>query len=431
MKKVNLKNKAFSFGLYATLIAASLASCSKDDDDDDNDSQASYTMTEVQRNGETYTQIEGFIDEDVTLDNTEKYILKGGVFVNSGNTLTITEGVEIYGDKTDGPDFLTISQGADINAQGTAQNPIVMSSFTKEKGSWGGLIINGYGNINNGTTAEGECGSGTYGGDDDADNSGILRYIRIEYAGFICATDDELNGLTFNAVGSGTTVEYIQTYKGADDGFEWFGGAVNCKYLVSTGNRDDSFDWTQGWRGKGQFFVVHQDEVNGDRGFECDNNGDDNAATPYSNPTIANATVIGATDAEDTDNQGMKLREGTKAAFYNVIVTNFPKRGVQVEHDVTLDNLNNGELIFKNSIVDNANPFVYTDSDGNEATPAIDFAADATNSTSLGITLNGVVGVVTTGAVDPSTIDPWFTSVNFIGAVDASNNWTAGWTKSL
>jgi hypothetical protein len=103
------------------------------------------------------------------------------------------------------------------------------------------------------------------------DNSGVMKYVRVEYAGKILGTDNELNGFSFNGVGNSTVLEHLQAYKGSDDGFEFFGGTVNLKWAVSTGNSDDSFDWTHGWRGKGQFWVVQQDAVTGDNGMECDN----------------------------------------------------------------------------------------------------------------------------------------------------------------
>ena len=305
MKKSNIK-QFFSILLCLSVLGLFTTSCGKDgctdpnatnydEDADDDDGSCefapTYTVSSEVIGTTTYKKVSGIIDDNFTMSNSDQWLIDGGVFVDNGNTLTIQEGTNIFATPGGATDFLVISQGAKIDAQGTANNPIVMSSFTESPGSWGGLIVNGYGEINNGTTAEAECGSGVYGGSNDADNSGTIRYLRIEFAGLLCATDDELNGLTLNAVGSGTTIEYVQTYKCADDGIEFFGGMVSVRWACVMGAGDDSFDWTHGWRGNGQYWVVHQDGIIGDRGFEGDNNGDDNTATPYSQPKVANVTI--------------------------------------------------------------------------------------------------------------------------------------------
>lgn len=292
--------------------------------------------------GIEYTKVYGDIHGDQTLTKGTKWLLSGGVFVISGSTLNIEAGTQIYGD-INGTSFLSILQGAKINANGTSTEPIVFTSIrtNPEPGDWGGIIINGYAKINNGNISQGEGGTGVYGGQDDFDNSGVLRYVRVEYAGKILGTDNELNGFSFNGVGSGTTVEYIEAYMGADDGIEFFGGTVNIRYAVSKGNRDDLFDWTHGWRGKGQYWYGEQ-VTDGDRGIEADNNGDNNLLQPYSNPTLQNITLIGVND--DGNNIGIILREGTKGKIYNVNISNFPKYAVQVKGTETTNNMNNGEL---------------------------------------------------------------------------------------
>lgn len=397
-----------------------------DSDADKSDGSCTYATrnfvpTDFTIDGENYKVVAGNITGDFTMCNNFKWLIDGGVFVESGATLTICEGTEIFAKPDGDTDFLTISQGAKIEANGTASAPIVFSAFDATPGSWGGLIVNGFGEINTGATAESECGAGTYGGTDNADNSGTLRYVRIEYAGLICATDDELNGFTFNAVGSGTTVEYIQAYRGADDGIEFFGGAVSVKWAVSSGNYDDSFDWTHGWVGNGQFWVVHQNSDNGDRGFEADNNGDNNSVTPFSNPTIANVTIVNVDDG-DGENTGMRLREGTKGTIVNAIVANSPANGVRVSDDQTTDNMNDGSLSLNGAIVFNA---------GTPWKDCAPFENDPTNSIE-DPGLNGYVGTVTNGnEQDPTSLGAWFSEGSFIGAVPSSNDWTAGWTRSL
>ena len=164
----------------------------------------------------------------------------------------------------------------------------------KARGDWGGLIINGNAPINGCDedlcSAEGEGSTGLYGGDNTEDNSGTLRYVRVEYAGTQFSEDNELNGIAFQGVGSGTTVEYIQVHMNADDGVEFYGGSVNVKYVVLTGIGDDSMDWTDGWNGKAQFVLAKQASDDGDNGIEADNNKANNDFEPRSNPTLANMT---------------------------------------------------------------------------------------------------------------------------------------------
>lgn len=311
-----------------------------------------YVITDVNVNGESYKKLEGVINENISLDLNENWLLSGGVFVDEGAKLSINEGGTIYAD-TEVTTFLSIKQGGEMFIQGESTNPIVFTPLTDNPsyGDWGGIIVNGYATINTGFNAEGEGGTGIYGGDNDNDDSGILRYVRVEYAGKVLGTDNELNGFSFNGVGDGTIIEYIQAYKGSDDGIEFFGGTVNVRYAVSTHNQDDSFDWTHGWRGKGQYWLVQQGPDGGDRGIEADNNGDDNLLEPYSNPTLSNLTLIGVDDGDGL-NTGMRLREGTKGKIFNTYVTGFPKYGIRVSDEVTLQNVENGELFVANSLVE-------------------------------------------------------------------------------
>lgn len=311
-----------------------------------------YVITDVNINGEDYKKLEGIINENLSLDLNEKWLLSGGVFVDENARLSINEGGTVYTD-TEVTTFLSIKQRGEMFIQGESTNPIVFTPLTDNPsyGDWGGIIVNGYATINTGFNAEGEGGTGIYGGDNDNDNSGILRYVRVEYAGKVLGTDNELNGFSFNGVGDGTIIEYIQAYKGSDDGIEFFGGTVNIRYAVSTHNQDDSFDWTHGWRGKGQYWLVQQGPDGGDRGIEADNNGDDNLLEPYSNPTLSNLTLIGVDDGDGL-NTGMRLREGTKGKIFNTYVTGFPKYGIRVSDEITLQNVENGELFVANSLVE-------------------------------------------------------------------------------
>jgi hypothetical protein len=336
--------------LGLVMVAMSCSSCKEDPIEPNTQT---YTITDVTIGGESYKKLEGIVNDDLTLDLTDNWLLSGGVFVDENSRLTINQGGTVYAD-TEVTTFLSVKQGGYVFIQGESTNPIVFTPLKDNPtyGDWGGIIINGYATINTGLTAEGEGGTGIYGGDDDHDDSGILRYVRVEYAGKVLGTDNELNGFSFNGVGDETTVEYIQAYKGSDDGIEFFGGTLNVRYAVSTHNQDDSFDWTHGWRGKGQYWLVQQGPDGGDRGIEADNNGDDNLLEPYSNPTLANLTLIGVNDG-DSLNTGMRLREGTKGQIFNVYVTGFPKYGIRVSDEVTLQNVENGELFVANSLVEN------------------------------------------------------------------------------
>lgn len=377
-------------------------------------------------NGETYYILSGSITSNRTLTSDKKWLLSGGVFVTSGVTLTIDAGTQLFAADDATTPFLSILRGGKINAVGTSSAPIIFTTIKSvtggaDRGDWGGIILNGYARINIcGTpdcTAEGEGGTGTYGGTNDSDDSGTMKYVRVEYAGKILGTDNELNGFSFNGVGSTTVLEHLQAYKGSDDGFEFFGGTVNLKWAISTGNSDDSFDWTHGWRGKGQFWVVQQDAVTGDNGFEGDNWETDYNVSPPSNPMISNVTLVGADDG--SANHGMRLRHGTRGKIWNSLITNFTQ-GVRVGSECDAYVVD-GSLFVKNSaIYNNATNF------NNAGT----IETDPTNSTS-GPTLNGYIGTDSNGAADPSTVDSWFTSASFKGAVESSNDWTSGWSRAL
>ena len=305
--------KNWKFATMALIAGVSLfaTSCSSDEDPVNNPGDG----------GEDTYVLDSDITENVTLETGKTYTLNGGVHVKSGATLTIQPGVTIVAQHDETVDYILIEQGAKIDAQGTAAQPIVMTSEKKEAGAWGGLHICGYAHTNNGS-GKSEIGNAPYGGNNDADNSGTLKYIRLEYTGYAFDEEHEANGVSFYGVGNGTTVEHLQAYQGSDDGFEFFGGSVNVKYMVVTSCSDDSFDWTEGWNGKAQFLVAYQEGESSlgyacDCLMECDNNGTNNAATPVAHPTIANATLIG----NGGDAQGVRLRAGTQVELYNTIIT--------------------------------------------------------------------------------------------------------------
>lgn len=366
----------------------------------------------------TGTTLTGNITANATLTSGSSYKLSGGLHVKAGNTLTIEPGVTIVAVDDDAPDYILIEQGAKIDAQGTASNPIVMTSELKKSGAWGGIHICGRAHTNAGEGVLSEIGNAPYGGSDDSDNSGTLRYIRLEYTGFALDEEHEANGISFYGVGNGTTVEYVQAYKGSDDGFEFFGGSVNVKHMVVTDCTDDSFDWTEGWNGRGQFLVAYQSgEEECDCLMECDNNGNNFDATPVAHPILSNLTLVGDNSANNT--RGIRLRAGTQAEIYNSIITGKAKR-ITLETEQTEQALLSGtsklQHIAMSSDLDSENG-IYT---------AEMFAAATGNSTDyVNALANDYVGTLS-GGVTPD--DPFFTRVDYKGAVSASDDWTSGWT---
>jgi hypothetical protein len=304
------------------------------------------------------------ITSDLTLTADTRWVLSGFIKVASGATLTIEPGTTIVGDTAVLGSSLWILRGAQINAEGTADAPIVFTSMRPEgsraPGDWGGLLIIGNAEINR-SAAETEGPGGeieTYsGGTDNLDDSGTLRYVRIEFAGFDVSQGDgqELNSLSMYAVGSGTTLEFVQTLAGLDDGFEWFGGAVDGRHLVSYETNDDDFDWAEGYRGRNQFLIAFRStrldpapgagvQSSDPQGFEADGCGADTgcddgfASEPFSIPVFANFTLVGpgtgATPTESGD-VGMVLRRGTGGYLTNGIVARWQSQGLSMRDDET------------------------------------------------------------------------------------------------
>lgn len=263
--------------------------------------------------------LEGILTSSKTLKAGKTYALNGEYIVKAEGELIIEPGVKVVAMTEDeSVDYILIEQGAKILAEGTKENPIVMTSDKKEAGAWGGLHICGRAHTNvEGGKGVSEIGNAAYGGNDDTDNSGILKYVRMENTGYALDSEHEANGITFYGVGSGTKVEYVQAYNGSDDGFEFFGGSVNIKHMVVVDCTDDSFDWTEGWDGKGQFLVAYQQNAECDCLMECDNNGKNFDAEPVASPTIANVTLVGNNGSK----QGIRLRAGTQVKLYNTLVT--------------------------------------------------------------------------------------------------------------
>jgi hypothetical protein len=279
-------------------------------------------------------------------DADTNYVLQGKVSFPVGTSLTIQAGTLIVGENATGG-YLVIDRDADIFANGTVSNPIVMTTDLDPpiSGGWGGLVIHGKAVANcadclGGASCISEGGAGEHCGTNDCDDSGSLSYVRIAYSGVEISVANELNSFTFNSVGSGTELQFLQAHQGSDDAFEWFGGHSTAKYLVATGTQDDGLDWQMGYRGAVQFAIVQAYPTSGDKGIEADNNEFGFDAPCRSNPIVANVTLIGNPDVAATNQNGTHFRRGTDFQFFNSIVVGWKQQGIRIEHDATCNGLN-------------------------------------------------------------------------------------------
>ncbi|HNL65621.1 MAG TPA: hypothetical protein PKL81_11040 [Ferruginibacter sp.] len=304
--------------------------------------------------GQTIT-LQGRINADTVLRKTNTYILKGLVYMVGNHTMTIEPGTVIKGSYS-GTDVaaLVITRGSKIMAQGTANEPIVFTSLSPnpQSGDWGGIVICGKAGYNlsyNGTPGlfqveggiDNAFGDGLAGSGDataptpiDNDNSGVLQYVRIEYAGYAFQPDKEVNSLTLACVGSGTTIDHIQVTYAKDDAYEWFGGSVNCKYLIAWKTQDDDFDTDNGYSGKVQFGLVIRDSLIADistsEAFESDNNATGTTATPKTRAIFSNITAIGPratlNNAGNTlFRAGAQIRRNSAISIFNSIIMGWPQ----------------------------------------------------------------------------------------------------------
>lgn len=394
-------------------------------------SEASAATTAAGAGG-TVT-LSGNITSNRTLDRDTTYVLSGFVKVTSGNTLTIESGTRIVGDQTTPGSALFILRGARVDAQGSATAPIVFTSQkapgTRARGDWGGLILVGNGQVNRsgdiileGSDAPGvpNAGSGiiysngTAAG--DAESSGTLRYVRVEFAGYAVAAGAELNSFTFAALGSGTTLEYLQSMMGLDDSFEWFGGTADGRYLVSYETGDDHFDAAEGYRGRNQFLIALQ-STRGDaggndpQGFEvdgCSGTGctapageEGESSHPHNMPVFANFTMIGTGDVGNSGSGGgfgMVLRRGTGGTYINGIVARWPRRGISVRDASTFRRESQDSLIVSNILfAENAGGNFEADS-VKQRLGATGFDSSGVTAASLFTAFPATIGSTTTAA---------------------------------
>jgi len=416
--------------------------------------------------------VRGTITTDQHWTKDKTYRLRGYVYVTNNATITIDAGTKIVSNK-DSAGVLVIYRTAKIAAQGTAAEPIVFTSNETDKkpGDLGGVIIVGQakGNGNHAVIEGGvDPQFSVFGGTNDADNSGTLKYVRIEYAGKAVNPGDEVNGLSLYGVGSGTTIDYVQVVRGLDDAFEFFGGKVNAKHLIAYNCADDDFDLDDGYSGNIQFAISVKDPAfTDDKGttgdlsnnFEIDNvnpgNGFLLTRAPITSPVLSNFTAIGPNNASGTKSTygyGMRWRRGAKVILANSIVMGGQQAGLVVEDTTTAVYYKNGDSKFYNSLLSSvAAPFF---SKGDALQQAI-----LTNATLETITTTTNSSVLLAAASDARLGDPFnnatpnlkplagspaltkaakfdldklnvtfFDKVTYLGALDGTTDWTAQWT---
>lgn len=440
----------------------------------------------------------GTISVNRTLSKDTVYTLSGYVQVANGTTLTIPAGTKLIGDTLVAGSALFILRGARIVANGTAAQPIVFTSArsagNRKPGDWGGLILigNARNNRSGSVIVEGSgsgpgAGSGGIvytGGTDDLDNSGVLRYVRVEFGGYAVATNEELNSFTFAAIGSGTTLDYLQSMAGLDDSYEWFGGTVDAKHLVSYESGDDHFDTSEGYRGRVQFAIALQTTViqplpgtgspsTDPQGFEVDGcNGAGCTAPPggnaqssgattglYTMNTFANFTMIGTGPGVVPANTGIGavLRRGTGGTYINGVFGRWPTRALTIRDTTSQNRLLVDSLTISNifAVENGANTDPGPTDFGTQAAigASIDSAAAGVTAASVlgaGFPAAGVIPTVTSLNWQPGASSPiatgglasfaakpkiaaragtFITPTSYRGAVDpAGPAWYAGWT---
>ena len=342
--------------LLTILLALGLFSCEKNLGGD-----------EGPINVPTTTTLTGNINTTTTLTSDKVWTLKGYVYVTDGAKLIIQPGTTIVSDVAE-KGALCIERGSQIIAEGTQSKPIVFTSGRPEgqrtPGDWGGIVILGRAKTNRSSEPIIEGGIGRpYGGTNDSDNSGVMRYVRIEYAGIAAMPNSEINALTLGGVGNGTILENIQTIYANDDAFEFFGGTVNGKNLYAFATADDDFDFDFGYTGTITNGIAKRDPQfvdSGDagNGVECDNDGTGSSAQPYTHPKLFNMILVGpnVSSALANHNLGLRFRRATQFTMKNSIVWGWMKGGLSLESNETAQFVKDGVSIFENNSVGTFNP---------------------------------------------------------------------------
>lgn len=342
--------------LFYIILASALFSCKKD-----------LGGNETPINVPGNTVLSGNINVTTTLTSDKVWTLKGYVYVTDGAKLIIQPGTTIISDIAE-KGALCVERGAQIFAEGTPTKPIVFTSGKPEgqraPGDWGGIVILGKAKTNRSSdpTIEGGIGR-AFGGSNDQDNSGVLKYVRIEYAGIAAMPNSEINALTFGAVGSGTIVENVQTVYANDDAFEFFGGTVSCKNLYAYATADDDYDFDFGYTGTITNGVSKRDPMfvdNGDagNGVECDNDGTGSTAQPFTHPKLNGMILIGpfSSSALANHNFGLRWRRAAQFTMTNSKVLGYQKAGFSIESNETAQFYKDGISKFQNNEIQTFDP---------------------------------------------------------------------------
>jgi hypothetical protein len=423
--------------------------------------------------------LSGRIGTDKTLESGKTYKLRGTVYVVDGAKLTIQPGATIEGEKSS-RGALVITRGTQILANGTAEKPIVFTSDapTPQRGDWGGIVILGRAKTNarfNNTAGVGEIeggvnnaeGLGLYGGADDNDNSGVLKYVRIEYAGYAFLPDKELNGLTLGGVGRGTTIDHVQVSYANDDSFEWFGGTVDAKYLIAYKGLDDDFDMDNGYSGRVQYGIIFRDstiaDVSQSNGFEVDNDAGGSSLLPQTSAVFSNITAVGpratlSNIGNSNYRRGIHSRRNSALSIFNSIIMGWPtgwnldaSTGSPTDLNYsanaprafmanTILAGNNTQLTYSASVnaatgwttadltnyfnrAGAGNTLLSTTADAGLVAPfkydnTVDFSASA-----------GSVAAMGADFTNAKLANPFFTATSFRGAAGVGDTWWKGWTK--
>ena len=411
MKKIKLL-------LLTALVAITFSSCEKDPIEPDPTPQSGT--------------LQGTLTESVVIPAGSTWTLKGYVYVPDGIILTIGEGATIKSDLAE-KGALCIERGGKIFANGTADKPIIFTSgrpdSEKAPGDWGGIILLGRATTNKTEpTIEGGVGR-AYGGTDDNDNSGVLRYVRVEYAGIAAFPNSEINAFTFAGVGRGTTIEYCESYYANDDAFEFFGGTVNCSYLVAVGTADDDYDFDFGYTGKVQYAISKRDPlfvdgVDAGNGIECDNDATGSSATPITNPKIFNFTLLGPNSSTSLSNHNlaMRWRRNTTFTIQNSIFYGYMKGGFSIESDGTAQSFISGVSTISNSYVSSY-----------DTTNLVKSNSALLSKTDMAAKVLSQGSILSTSQNKP--FDDNFQTIGTLvngqwGAIPSgSSNWTIGWTR--
>ena len=511
-----MKTRSFlSVALATTAMGMTLVSCSSDDDADDKKQDVAYvggaegsikTCSHLLFTADGKEDVQGQVigngDKEFIFKGKQTlkkgtYLMRGWIYVADGAELTLEPGTVIKGEKESAASLI-VEPGGKLYAKGTASQPIVFTSAQpkgeRKPGDWGGLIICGRGTNNKGVLGQQiEGGPRTkHGGNDAQDNSGVLSYVRVEFAGYPFQKDKEINGITFASVGGGTQVDHVQVSYTNDDSFEWFGGNVNCRYLVAYNGWDDEFDTDNGYNGKVQFALSVRDpriaDASQSNGFESDNDADGSLTEPFTTATFSNVTFIGPMGRDGFENtpdyinggsmfpqngsalgkyqSAMQIRRSSHLACFNSLAVGYPigliidaekgntqefakAGGLKLQHIFLAGMGQTGSDANKRYVDDLYDAVGKAEIDASqESYSSTFFKAQPgnrlfTQASELKLTAKaGLAGAADVEMVPASDspllnaasftdalVSTWFEKVSYIGALGSNDSWLDGWTE--